>query len=76
MKKNSKFLDAMAQRYHCLPSDILNLSIVDYQINVAVMINSESEVEENKGCKCKVVDNGELDRLFKEKLKKFKSVGK
>jgi len=71
VRKNSKFLDAMAQRYHCLPSDILNLSAVDYQVNIAVLINSleESEVEENKGCICKIVDDGELDRLIQEKLK-------
>lgn len=30
-------LDSMAQRYHCLPTDLLNLSIYEFSMNVAII---------------------------------------
>ncbi|AEH06305.1 hypothetical protein [Methanothermococcus okinawensis] len=71
MRKNSKLLDAVAQRYGCLPSDILNLSVVEFNINIAVAVNSADTESEKKGCKVKVVDKTELNNKYKELLRRY-----
>jgi hypothetical protein len=72
VKSNSKLLDTVAQRYGCLPSDILKLSIMDFNINLAVAVNSVDEVEKTeKGCKVAVVDETEISNKYKELLGRY-----
>ncbi|MBW9222435.1 hypothetical protein KKP97_05250 [Methanothermococcus sp. SCGC AD-155-C09] len=74
MRKNSKLLDAVAQRYGCLPSDLLNLSVVEFNINIAVAVNSVDEVEktEKKGCNVAVVDETEMSSKYEELLRRYR----
>jgi hypothetical protein len=73
VKSNSKLLDTVAQRYGCLPSDILKLSIMDFNINLAVAVNSADEVEtEKKGCKVAVVDKNEMSKKYEEMLRRYR----
>ena len=72
MKENSELLDALAQRYHCLPSDLLKLSIVDFNINLAVALNVAGKGQSKKGCKVEVVKESELSVKYKEILRRYK----
>ena len=72
MKSNSKLLDTVAQRYGCLPSDLLNLSVVEFNINLAVAVNSVEEKTEKKGCKVAVVDKNEMSKKYEEMLRRYR----
>ncbi|ACX72431.1 hypothetical protein Metvu_0572 [Methanocaldococcus vulcanius M7] len=64
-------LDALAQRYNCLPSDLLKLSIVDFNINQAVALNVAGKEQSKKGCKVEVVKESELSLQYKEILRRY-----
>jgi hypothetical protein len=36
-------IDSVAQRYHVLPTDVLNLSLFDFSLNVAIMLKALTE---------------------------------
>jgi hypothetical protein len=72
VKSNSKLLDTVAQRYGCLPSDLLNLSVVEFNINLAVAVNSVEEKTEKKGCKVAVVDKNEMSKKYEEMLRRYR----
>jgi hypothetical protein len=72
VKSNSKLLDTVAQRYGCLPSDLLNLSVVEFNINLAVAVNSVEEKTEKKGCKVAVVDKNEMTKKYEEMLRRYR----
>jgi len=73
VRKNSKLFDAVAQRYGCLPSDLLNLSVAEFNINIAVAVNSVNEIEKTeKGCKVAVVDKNEISNKYEEILRRYR----
>jgi len=71
VKENSELLDALAQRYHCLPSDLLNLSVLEFNINLAVALNVAGKEKHTRGCKVEVVKESELSVKYKEILRRY-----
>jgi len=71
VRENSELLDALAQRYNCLPSDLLNLSVLEFNINLAVALNVAGKEQSKKGCKVEVVKESELSLKYKEILRRY-----
>lgn len=71
MRENSDLLDALAQRYNCLPSDLLKLSVLEFNINLAVALNVVEKGQTKKRCKVEIVKENELSSKYKEILRRY-----